>query len=68
MRELVARGQLRFFLLGPPGGGLAGLFDRARAGQALTITNWVRNACEKLPGNATVGELYRCGRELPMPL
>ncbi len=60
VRDLVSTGQLRFFLLSPAGGE-HGMFGLARAGQALTITNWVRSACEKVPGGVGAGALYRCG-------
>jgi hypothetical protein len=70
VRNLVSTGQLRFFLLSPADDE-HGMFGRAGtgpegagpegAGQALAITNWVRSACDKVPGGVGAGALYRCG-------
>lgn len=69
VRQLVAAGQLRFFLLGGVGGGLGG----GRAGSAAAqIAAWVESACATVPAQdygatasavspAGSGTLYECG-------
>jgi 4-amino-4-deoxy-L-arabinose transferase-like glycosyltransferase len=55
VRHMVAAGQLRFFLLGQQGSGFMG---RARTGQSLAITSWVRHDCAP----TTTPGLYQCGK------
>jgi len=57
VRQLVADGQLRFFLLSQPGSG-ASFMGRQPAGQALAITNWVRHSCA--PVTVATSTLYHC--------
>jgi 4-amino-4-deoxy-L-arabinose transferase-like glycosyltransferase len=66
VRQLVASGQLRFFLLGGTGG--FGGPGRGGAGStAAQVTSWVESACAVVPardyGAATggAGTLYECG-------
>jgi len=63
VRQLVAAGQLRFFLLGATGGGPGG-----GGGTAAQIAAWVESACSAVPAQdygaasgAGAGTLYRCG-------
>jgi hypothetical protein len=68
VRQLVAAGQLRFFLLGSAGAGSVG---GRGGGAALTrIAGWVRSACAVVPsgdygpgtgGASGAGTLYDCG-------
>jgi 4-amino-4-deoxy-L-arabinose transferase-like glycosyltransferase len=66
VRQLVATGQLRFFLLGAGGAGPGG---RGGGGTAAGIASWVESSCAAVPGRdygATSGAggsgtLYECG-------
>jgi 4-amino-4-deoxy-L-arabinose transferase-like glycosyltransferase len=65
VRQLVATGQLRFFLLGGFGGGAG----RGAGGPAAQVASWVESSCATVPGQdygttsgAAGGEtLYVCG-------
>jgi 4-amino-4-deoxy-L-arabinose transferase-like glycosyltransferase len=64
VRQLVATGQLRFFLLGGTGGGPG----RGGAdGTAAQVTSWVESACAVVPArdygaaSGGAGTLYECG-------
>jgi 4-amino-4-deoxy-L-arabinose transferase-like glycosyltransferase len=57
VQQLVARGQLRFFLLSPPGEQMWRM--GGDGGQAQVITSWVRQACAPVPPAG----LYRCGND-----
>jgi 4-amino-4-deoxy-L-arabinose transferase-like glycosyltransferase len=63
VRQLVATGQLRFFLFGTAGGGPGG----GRGASAAQVVSWVESACAAVPaqdyGAATgvsTGTLYQC--------
>jgi 4-amino-4-deoxy-L-arabinose transferase-like glycosyltransferase len=66
VRQLVATGQLRFFLLGGTGG--FGGPGRGGAGSTATqVTSWVESACAVVPArdygaaSGGAGTLYECG-------
>ena len=66
VKQLVATGQLRFFLFGGTGG--FGAPGRGGAGgTAAQVTSWVESACAVVPaqdygaGSAEAGTLYACG-------
>ena len=66
VRQLVATGQLRFFLLG--GAGDFGSPGRGGAGgTAAQVTSWVESACAAVPAadygaaSGSGGTLYACG-------
>ena len=69
VRELVASGQLRFFLLGGAGGGFGDGAGRGGGGAAAQVASWVESSCATVPGQdygATSGAagsdtLYVCG-------
>jgi hypothetical protein len=69
VRQLVATGQLRFFLLGGTGGGFGGGAGRGGGGAAAQVASWVESSCATVPGQdygATSGAagsetLYVCG-------
>jgi 4-amino-4-deoxy-L-arabinose transferase-like glycosyltransferase len=69
VRQLVATGQLRYFLLGGAGGGFGGGPGRDRGGAAAQVASWVESSCATVPGQdygATSGAagsetLYVCG-------
>ena len=65
VRQLVASGQLRFFLLGGTGG-FGGPGRVGAGGTAAQVTNWVESACAVVPaagygGTSGSGTLYACG-------
>jgi hypothetical protein len=73
VKQLVATGQLRFFLLGAeragPGGAGPGRAGRGGAGSvAAEIAGWVESSCTAVPGQAYgatpsaagSGTLYQC--------
>jgi 4-amino-4-deoxy-L-arabinose transferase-like glycosyltransferase len=64
VRQLVATGQLRFFLLGTAIGGPGG----GRGASTAQVVSWVESACAVVPAQAygassgvTAGTLYQCG-------
>jgi 4-amino-4-deoxy-L-arabinose transferase-like glycosyltransferase len=69
VRQLVAIGQLRFFLLGGAVGGFGGGAGRGAGGPAAQVAGWVESSCATVPGQdygATSGAagaetLYVCG-------
>ena len=69
VRELVASGQLRFFLLGGAGGGFGDGAGRGGGSAAAQVASWVESSCATVPGQdygATSGAagsdtLYVCG-------
>jgi len=63
VKQLVATGQLRFFMLGG-GGGFAGPGGLAgRGGETAQIDAWVESSCHtvQLSGADSTGTLYQCG-------
>jgi hypothetical protein len=64
VRQLVATGQLRFFLLGGAG---AGLGRGGAGGTAAQVASWVESACAVVPAqdygatSGGAGTLYQCG-------
>jgi hypothetical protein len=66
VRQLVASGQLRFFLLGGTGG-FGGPGRGAAGGTAAQVTSWVESACAVVPArdygaaSGGAGTLYECG-------
>jgi len=64
VRQLVATGQLRFFLLGAGGAGPGG-----RGSAAAQLASWVESSCAAVPGQdygatsstGDSGTLYECG-------
>ena len=66
VKQLVATGQLRFFLLGGTGG-FGGLGREGARGTAAQVASWVESACAVVPaqayGAASGGAetLYACG-------
>jgi len=66
VRQLVASGQLRFFLLGGAGSGPGGLGGGAGS-QVEQVISWVQSACTVVPAQAYDGAsgstatLYECG-------
>jgi hypothetical protein len=62
VKQLVATGQLRFFMLGGAGG-----FGGGRGGggdsETTQIAAWVQSACKTVPvsGAGSTGTLYQCG-------
>jgi 4-amino-4-deoxy-L-arabinose transferase-like glycosyltransferase len=71
VRQLVATGQLRFFLLGGSGDGFGGGAGRGGSGTAAQVASWVESSCAAVPGQdygATSGSagsetLYVCGTQ-----
>ncbi|HME66100.1 MAG TPA: glycosyltransferase family 39 protein [Streptosporangiaceae bacterium] len=69
VRQLVASGQLRFFLLGGAGGGFGDGAGRGEGGAAAQVASWVESSCATVPGqdygatSGTAGSdtLYVCG-------
>jgi 4-amino-4-deoxy-L-arabinose transferase-like glycosyltransferase len=75
VRQLVATGQLGFFLLSGPGGagglggagGFAGPGRGGAGGTAAQVTSWVKSACAAVPAadygavSGSAGTLYACG-------
>ena len=69
VRELVASGQLRFFLLGGAGGGFGDGAGRGGGGAAAQVASWVESSCATVPsqdygatsGAAGSDTLYVCG-------
>jgi len=71
VRQLVATGQLRFFLLGGAGAGagFGGGAGQEGGGAAAQVASWVESSCATVPGQdygATSGAagpetLYVCG-------
>jgi len=65
VRQLVATGQLRFFLLGATGG--FGGSGRGAGGTAAQVTSWVESACAAVPAadyggtSGSAETLYACG-------
>ena len=61
VKQLVAAGQLRFFMLGG-GGGFAGPGGRG-GGETAQIEAWVESSCHtvQVPGADSTGTLYQCG-------
>jgi len=66
VKQLVATGQLRFFMLGGGGGfagsgGLAG--QGVRGGETAQIDAWVESSCQtvQVSGADRTGTLYQCG-------
>jgi 4-amino-4-deoxy-L-arabinose transferase-like glycosyltransferase len=66
VQQLVATGQLRFFLLSGTGG--SGASGRGSAdGTAAQVTSWVESACAAVPAadygatSGSAGSLYACG-------
>jgi 4-amino-4-deoxy-L-arabinose transferase-like glycosyltransferase len=49
VQELVRSGQLRFFLVGGAGAGIAGFAGGGRGETAATIDSWVASACATVP-------------------
>jgi 4-amino-4-deoxy-L-arabinose transferase-like glycosyltransferase len=67
VKQLVASGQLRYFMLGGAGLGGAGLggggFGRAGGSATEQIDTWVESACHtvRVSGADSAGTLYQCG-------
>lgn len=69
VRQLVATGQLRFFLLGGAGAGFRDGAGRGGGGAAAQVASWVESSCATVPGqdygatSGTAGSdtLYVCG-------
>ena len=69
VQQLVASGQLRFFLLGGAGGGFGAGAGRGGGSAAAQVASWVESSCATVPGQdygATSGAagsetLYVCG-------
>jgi hypothetical protein len=63
VKQLVAAGQLRFFMLG--GGGFAGPggLGARGGGETAQIEAWVESSCHtvQVPGADSTGTLYQCG-------
>jgi hypothetical protein len=64
VKQLVATGQLRFFLLGTAGGGPGG----GRGASTAQVVSWVESACAAVPARdygaaagVSAGTLYQCG-------
>ncbi len=71
VKQLVATGQLRFFMLGGDGGfagpgGLAGQGVRG-GGETAQIDAWVQSSCHtvQVSGADSTGTLYQCGARRP---
>lgn len=66
VKQLVATGQLRFFLLGGAGG-FGGPGRGGAGGTAAQVTSWVESACAAVPAadygatSGSAGTLYACG-------
>jgi Aldehyde dehydrogenase family len=66
VKQLVATGQLRFFLLGGTGG-FGGPGRGGAGGTAAQVTSWVESACAVVPArdygaaSGGAGTLYECG-------
>ena len=66
VRQLVATGQLRFFLLGGTGG-FGGPGRGGAGGTAAQVTSWVESSCAVVPAqdygaaSGGTGTLYECG-------
>ena len=65
VKQLVATGQLRFFLLGGAGG-FGGPGRGGAGGTATQVASWVESACAAVPAQTTEplrapGTLYACG-------
>jgi len=66
VKQLVATGQLRFFMLGGGGGfgpgGLGGLGVHG-SGETAQIDAWVESSCHtvQVSGADSTGTLYQCG-------
>jgi hypothetical protein len=62
VRQLVANGQLRFFLLAETGG-FGGAGRGGADGTAAQVASWVESACAVVPAQdyGGTGTLYQCG-------
>ncbi len=62
VKQLVASGQLRYFMLGGAGG-FGGGFGRGGSSPAERIDTWAESACHtvQVPGADSAGTLYQCG-------
>ncbi len=62
VKQLVASGQLRYFMLGGSGG-LGGGLGQAGGSATEQIDTWVKSACHtvQVSGADSAGTLYQCG-------
>jgi 4-amino-4-deoxy-L-arabinose transferase-like glycosyltransferase len=62
VKQLVATGQLRYFMLGGAGG-FGGRGGAAGSSETAQIAAWVQSACKTVPvsGAGSTGTLYQCG-------
>jgi 4-amino-4-deoxy-L-arabinose transferase-like glycosyltransferase len=63
VKQLVAAGQLRYFMLGGAGGFGGGRGGADGSSEAAQIAAWVQSACKTVPvsGAGSTGTLYQCG-------
>jgi 4-amino-4-deoxy-L-arabinose transferase-like glycosyltransferase len=63
VKQLVATGQLRYFMLGGAGGFGGGRGGADGSSETAQIVAWVQSACKTVPvsGAGSTGTLYQCG-------